>query len=264
MNIHINKETFELLNKSALISLEVGSSTYGLSDENSDKDFLTIYAPFKNERNSFWTSHHQFQYKDLENNIDYNFVSIFTFLRNLINGDSTLNIEFSHSKLLIGTPLEFLYNCRHFFYNFNILRSYNGLAKRDLKHLHKEKTERDKNKKIIHAYRGNLFANQILNNEFEVKISDEHLDIIKGFRLLDHNGREAKIIELNNELDEFRLKINKVHNDKQIVKFMDIEYQKFFDSQLFNFVDSDYYKSKIQEYIDLTEVYKANEFGVIY
>ena len=264
MNIHINKNTFDLLNKSALISLEVGSSVYGLSDENSDKDFLTIYAPFKNERNSFWQTHHQYQYKDIENNIDYNFVSLFTFLRNLINGDSTINFELVFDKKLISTPFEFLYVNKHMFYNYNVLRSYNGFGKRDLKHLHKEKNSRDKNKKLIHAYRCNLFANQILENKFSPKIDDEHLNIMKEFKLFGHFDREDKIIEINKELDDFRIKINKILNEKKIAKFMDVCYQGELDGWLLDFVNSEYYNSKIQDYIDLTEIYKSNEYGVIY
>ncbi len=45
---------------------------------------------------------------------------------------------------------------------------------------------------------------------------------------------------------------------------MDVENQRLLDIELLKLIESDYYKSKTQEYIDLTEVYKANEFGVIY
>jgi len=264
MNIHINKETYELLKKSALITLEIGSYTYGISDEYSDKDYLTIYAPFNNERNSFWNSHHQFQYKDIENNEDHNFVSIFSFLRNLISGDSTINFEFIHDEKLIGTTFQFLYDYRFCFYNYNIIRSYNGFAKRDLKHINKEITERDKNKKIIHAFRCHIFAKQILRKKFQLYISGVEKNMIDEFKNLNYKNRKSYGDWINVLLEDFRIDLNDCLNNKKISKFMKVEDQIKIDKELSKLINSNFYQSKIQEYIDLTEIYKANEFGVIY
>ena len=83
----------ESLKKATLVEIEVGSKMYGLSHDDSDKDLLCIYATSETEKNSFCLTHHQIQYKDEINRIDYIFVNIHNFLRNSLNGDSTINFE---------------------------------------------------------------------------------------------------------------------------------------------------------------------------
>jgi len=88
---------------------------YGTDNENSDTDILHIYVQTKEESNSFvkFQNHHQLQFK--KDNVDYIFTDIFTFLKNLMSGDSTINFEVIHSETLKGTCLEFLYNERKSF-----------------------------------------------------------------------------------------------------------------------------------------------------
>lgn len=81
----------------------------------------------------------------------------------------SVNFEICNSTDLLNTKLQFLYDNRIAFYNYKILRSYLGLARRDLKHLdkatkNKPSTNRNKNKKLIHAIRGYYTAKQILES----------------------------------------------------------------------------------------------------
>lgn len=80
MNIHFdNKELFEKLKSATIAKVVIGSKMYGTYDASkSDIDYLYIYATSENELNSFIKTHHQLQYK--EDGIDYNFVSLHTFL----------------------------------------------------------------------------------------------------------------------------------------------------------------------------------------
>jgi predicted nucleotidyltransferase len=165
MNIHFdNKEVFEELKKLTIFKTKIGSWIYGTNDEFSDVDILYIYVPSYDEVNSIGSNHHQYQYK--EDGIDHIFVDIYNFIRNTLNGDSTINIEVINNPNLIGTDLTFLYNMRLSFSNHKIIRSYLGMARRDLKHISNGKSNKDKNKKLNHVLRGYTFCKLILNNEF--------------------------------------------------------------------------------------------------
>ena len=74
------------------------------------------------------------------------FINIHSFLSNAISGDSTINFGVINSKQILGTELDFLYKYREYFYNYKIIRSYLGLARRDLKRIDIDaKTEFGKN-----------------------------------------------------------------------------------------------------------------------
>src|ERR1700749_424554 len=102
MNIHFkDKELFENLKHATLAKVRIGSHLYGTNDSESDEDFLHIYATSEKELQSFIWTNHQLQYKTDGN--DHNFISLHAFIRNCVNGDSTINFEVIHSTELIGT-----------------------------------------------------------------------------------------------------------------------------------------------------------------
>jgi predicted nucleotidyltransferase len=138
MNIHINEEDFKKLSNLVICSTTVGSHLYNLANKDSDVDILHVYVSPENNRHSIVQLHHQFQYK--KDNIDYLFVDLQTFVKNLLKGDSTINFEsiFSH-EFKNSTDLSFLYENRFLFYNYNLIRSYLGLARRDVKDYRKTK-----------------------------------------------------------------------------------------------------------------------------
>jgi len=121
MNLHINKEQFDVLMNSKLIGkFIIGSKLYGIDNDNSDTDYLIIYQPFKNQIFSAFTNHHQFQYKDVDYNIDYNFVDVITFVRNLTKGDSTINYELLYSDDFAKSKLGFLSEIKDKFKTYTI------------------------------------------------------------------------------------------------------------------------------------------------
>jgi predicted nucleotidyltransferase len=169
MNIHFdNKEVFEELKRLSIFNIKIGSWMYGTNDEFSDSDILYIYVPSYEEMNSMASNHHQFQYK--EDGIDHIFVDIYNFIKNSLNGDSTINFEVINHPSLIGTDLEFLYNMRLAFSNHKIIRSYLGMARRDIKHISNGATDRDKNKKLNHVLRGYTFCELIIAKCFNTNI----------------------------------------------------------------------------------------------
>lgn len=264
MNIHINKELFVILQKATLYSTYIGSTMYGTDDENSDKDIINIYAPSISEQNSFCNSHHQLQYKDLENNIDYIFVNIKTFIHNCLNGDSSINIETIFEPKIKDSILSFLYEMRYEFLNYKIIRSYLGFANRDLKDLNKQKTNVEKNKKLAHVYRGLQFASDILDNCFESvldKNSETYKTIMKIKNIETDTERFETFEYLRNAVSEKRLYLNKLYDSKDFVysSYMNIESQRKLDKHLEFLISRDEYKYKSKWYLDMTMFYNANE-----
>jgi len=169
MNIHINdRNIFEELKRISVFNIEIGSKMYGTNNDESDTDILYIYIPSYDELNSISASYHQYQFK--EDGIDHIFTDIYTFIKNSLNGDSTINFEVINNKKLVGSELEWLYNNKGIFRNYKILRAYLGRARKDLKQISSKSEMKDMTKKLSHAIRGYNFANDILENKFSSEI----------------------------------------------------------------------------------------------
>lgn len=258
MNIHIkDKSLFEQLKENSIFNIEIGSGMYGTSDENSDKDLLFIYKPFLLERNSFSITHHQFQYK--EDNTDYLFINIYTFIRNALNGDSTINFEIINSPLLKNTIFSYLYENRYDFYNYKIVRSYLGLARRDSQFVFKTNDDREQNKTISHIIRGFYFADRITKGDMNPIIEGELLQIINKVKTLTLNKDKKQILqEYMGYVSELREELNL--NKFKLQNYMSIENQYKLDS----FISSlDLINNNHGEKL-MKLIYDVNENGIIY
>lgn len=264
MNIHFTDiKLFEALREATLVEVAVGSKMYGLEHENSDTDLLCIYGTSDRELNSFFRSHHQLQFKDEVNKIDYIFVNIHTFLNNCLSGDSTINMEVICSGALIGTDLEFLYAMRYAFYNYKIMRSYLGMAKRDLKHLRLCKTEFETNKKVAHAFRGVNFATKLMNN-LELSFTKAEVSYIKNdiWGLKGYHERLNFVKNLEADLNATRKLLNLALDKGRYNAFMDVTSQASLHRELEKLVVKTSYR-KMKDF-DLALIYEANEKGVNY
>ena len=266
MNIHItDKEEFEKLIYATILTTEMGSSMYGTSDENSDTDYLHIYIPSINEKNSFVNSHHQIQYK--ENNTDHIFINLHSFIRNCLNGDSTLNMEVLFSDSMKNSKeLNFLYEMRNSFINYKIVRSYVGFGNRDLKQVGKQVNDLEKNKKVAHAYRCLKFAEMLLNGTFNpyintldtLYIKDKIIDI-KASK--DYKVRDSNISEIKTNIESLRNDLNDKLNNHilHIPVYMKCEDQYLLDVNIHDLIESDYWKNKQNWYMNMLPFYKVNE-----
>lgn len=280
MNIHF--DDVRLLNdltNNTVFKTKIGSHMYGLDNTLSDIDILSIYVEDMDSRNSFMWEHHQLQYNDGEE-IDRLFTTLQSLIRNALTGDSTINFEVIQSGDLKNTDLHWLWERRHYFFNYNIIKSYLGFAKRDLKYWNKD-TNRGKkhtdatNKKLSHFVRGILYAKQLMEGEFTFDLVDQAtfsiddhslLVSIKNGELFENDVRDFKdmVNFFETMMNSLRKELNIRHDKKEIVTFMKADHLKELDDVVKNFVDQHTCTHFIRfiEYGDL--MYNALENGVTY
>jgi predicted nucleotidyltransferase len=228
MNLHINKKEFDfLIGLEGNCKFTVGSKLYGLNDEESDTDFLVITPPFVNKIYSPFNNHHQFQYKDLENNIDYNFIDIVTFLHNLVNGDSTINFELLYSEEFEASKLGWLTYHRESFHTYNVIKSYLGLVDRDIRHFHK-RTGRDRASGYLHIMRGSIFADLLIRKDYDFSLNRKELIALKATLKEESEIQWCKdnLPRIRQNCKELREELNVLfHNTKQFKRYLHPELQ---------------------------------------
>lgn len=165
MNIKISKEEHDYLHKWIIREFVVGSHLYGTAKEGSDKDILCIYdigplMTYSPQYTEYLPNYHQFQYDDVENNIQYIYTTVEQFHKNLNSGDSTINAD-----VIMFYPSVFnaLRMCR----TYNVIKAFIGFAKRDLKN------PKGKNK-LFHAHRSLYCAKMLISGQLPT------IDGIKG------------------------------------------------------------------------------------
>lgn len=283
MNIHFtDKNLFENLILNSVVEVQVGSHLYNLNNTNSDIDNLYIYIEDNANRNSFMWEHHQLQYKGIgENNIsiDYNFTSLQGFIRNTLSGDATINYEVLFSDELRDSKLIWLWEMRHDFRNYNVIKSYLGLAKRDLKYWRKDsyggtKNTAETDKKLAHFVRGVIFAKNILEKNFSLDLSltttfkdcgyndFELVDRLKNGALDYSYDLLTKTFEIL--MNETRDKLNELHNARDISIYMEVDKLAKLDELTKEFIRL-YCIDNTIEYLEYGHLfYEAMENGLTY
>lgn len=265
MNIHFtDNNLFQTLKANSLFSIQIGSHLYGLNTKDSDCDILYIVADSLQMNNSFLWEHHQLQYKD--NNCDHIFTTLKQFIRNLITGDSTINFEVIHSQELANSYLKFLYENRLMFYNYQMTKSYLGLARRDLKQV-QDNTQHTNFKKLSHAYRGLVTSYGILNQNYSndfINYQDKFKEI-KDLKFNNFNGDIIYLISyLHNEIEMARDELNNLFNQHKINRIMSLENMAKLDHWLEAIQKSADYISKTNYSIDKNLYYNVLENGLKY
>ncbi len=191
MNLLITKDEHYFLQNRVLTRNLIGSRLYKVSTESSDTDYLCIYKTFDDELLSGFPNIHQFQYKDVENKIDFIYTSELQFWKNFYSGDSTINVDvilFSDNNF---TPEQKLNLCR----TYKIIKAFIGFAKRDIK------MNKQGSFKLIHAARSLHCAECLLNKQLP---TIEQIQIIYGnqHNLADLKQKEENLRKRCNELYE--------------------------------------------------------------
>jgi len=237
MNIHFNDRLLlEALNKATIHSQKMGSHLYGLNNEKSDEDTLSVYVDSHRNHSSMMWIHHQLQFK--EEGVDRNFCDIKLLARNVLTGDSTVSFEVIWSKDIEHSALGGITEFREDLINFRVIRSYLGLARRDFKSLHKmssgfRKVDDDVRKKASHFIRGVLFAEQLLAGEFDLTLGGRNdgrwqvLDKVKNG--MADEGIEDLCRQYETTMIDARKTIQLMHDKKEINIFMEAARLRQFD-----------------------------------
>lgn len=264
MNIHFkNIELLETLQKATLVEIEVGSALYGVKNADSDTDILCIYVPSYNKLHSFLDLHHTLQYKDEASNTDYIFEDLYTFIQNILSGDSSVYFEALHTETLKNSVLGYLYENRTNFYNYNIVKAYAGFCKRDRKYLIPSISEREQAKRLLHIDRGVLFAEGILKKDLQI----DHPQIkerLEYFKTLNFKEKASEADILLEKAENIRKQVTQMLEQKKICRVMETQEQKKLDNFLCELSKTEIYISKQTEYMDLGLFYEAMENGVNY
>lgn len=129
MNIMIDETTHDHLQKQVIDTIEFGSVMKGNQNEESDHDYLHIISPSIEWLQTPYNTHHLLQFRD--GDADHIYCTPHTFVKSLLDGDTTIFHEIHHWKALDGTCLAFLQDFS--FDHYTTQRAYLGIAKRDLK-----------------------------------------------------------------------------------------------------------------------------------
>lgn len=266
MNIHFTDEKiFFKLMSSSLFKIRFGSHIYGLNNEKSDSDIMVIYAEPSINSQSFFKTHHQFQYK--KDGVDYVFLTLQQFISNCLSGDSTINFEVLHTEELNNNNmLSFLYENREMFYNYNICKSYLGFAKRDYNAL--KKKGQYTGKKASHFVRGVMTAHHIIDNKDVSKVYEgEEIRMLKFLKnkttILDEEVKE--ILEMYEKLMSLlRERINEILSLRDIEKSISSVNAYKLNKFIYDLVNTEEYKSKQLEWIDFNNLIEKGEYDEEY
>lgn len=200
MNIKITKDEFEFIKNNTTIFNEwvVGSKLYGTYSEDSDTDVLMVYESFF-KSDLYYPNYHQLQYDDIENNTQYIISTMNQFYKNLFSGDSTINADVILYYFKHLSDDEKLNTLR----TFNIIKSFIGFAKRDLKNIDKGKN------KLFHIERSLYFAHELLMNRLPDK------DVIKSFS----TSSGSDIVRLRNAESELRKICNNMFDKGELTMY---------------------------------------------
>lgn len=247
MNIHIGLEDHIELSSRVIASFEMGSRLYGLHNEHSDRDYLCIYMPTMKELTSPVDSFHQLQYtyenKEYGIRNDYVYTSLPNFFRNLMSGDSTINFEVLYHPMF-NTHFGFVPNPSSFV-SYNLIRSYLGMARRDMKYVTKMPTEREKWGKLMHIVRGVHTAGLLFSGNFNFGVFREGHELFETLKML--KNQEGKfyselsqntLVEYTIRMDDLRNRLNKAMEAGEIKPVPNPKIVDYINENVANMIDS--------------------------
>lgn len=246
MYVQIDDKIREGFEGSIICSMYMGSHAHALHNATSDIDILWIYQ--ENESTLF-SEDNGWQYKtDI---CDYNYQSLRTFIRNCIKGDSPADFEalmggwkFSlFNKFTDIHKVDAIFDILRTNRSYALLKSYLGYAKKDGKYILNTLTEschqtREICNKLSHMYRGIETVKILMNNE-EYVFCDGHCSDMRwqrawAYKNIAGSVSNQDIISIVNEMfveyEELKTKLNKMLDDRTIVRRFDIAKLKEIES----------------------------------
>jgi hypothetical protein len=161
--------------------------------------------------------------------------------------------------------ISFLYDFRQEFKGYALLRSYLGLARRDLKQFSQSYDQ----KKLYHALRGLWTFNKIIENSYDNNIKEIDLNFFTLLMSI-RNGQVDKMNmikimkETGEKVEDARSLLSLEHQEKKISRLMNVEKLKELDQKLLSFCEDSTYKSKTQTSLLIDSVYESLESDIKY
>lgn len=205
MNIIISEDLHNKLQKYVVSTIEFGSALKGESTANSDKDLLHIVESVDWWVSSSVANQHLLQFKT--GNVDHIYCNAHTFVKSLLDGDTTVFLEMHNYGGLNNTCLEFLSKYNFIFYRS--LRAYLGLARRDIKDIgklwkNKESMIRKINKKLKFSQQGlDFVVDHLKNNCAHVEGFDAFLSDYESAKKTILGSNEFATLKATSEYSEF-------------------------------------------------------------
>jgi len=262
-----NVEHFKMLKDIAIYKIVVGSQMYGLDDKYSDIDYLYILPIAEEVQRDIFRTHHQLQFKTKGE--DHVFVFLDTYLKNIFNGDSTINFEVLQ-ELKPGTLLDWLLPYKEKIYTYTIIKAYLGFAKRDIKYFPKDKDLRSKRRKVKHIYRGYVSAKMLYEKDFKI----EYLKKDKRFKEIDKLETDiefkVELSKLTTQLSDLRGEINLAVDKGELNYFLFEDTQSNLSQDFYKFLDNKKHKElfnrlSTEAWVNIMKYYyHVNENGLKY
>lgn len=243
MNIIISEELHLKLQKNIVSTIEFGSALKGEKTADSDSDLLHIV-----ESADWWTSspvanQHLLQYKT--ENEDHIYCNAHTFVKSLLDGDTTIFLEMHKYNGLDNTCLAFLNKYDFIFYRS--LRAYLGISRRDIKDTRKlwkdkENQIRKINKKLKFAEQGLSFVvEHLISKSDSIEDFDFFIEEYNRINTLElfKNGEKYITLTIDSEfslLDDISRKYNELldYVRKYLNKYIESGFlEKTFDKDTF-------------------------------
>lgn len=261
MNIHIDEQTYIKLKKATLVSIKMGSHLYGLNNANSDTDYLHIISTPNNWNHSLVWTHHNLQYK--ENNTDHVFTTLQNYIRNILKGDQTINYECLYSEEI--KKIDFIGKYTLDFRNYSLIRSYLGLARRDLKKF----TQVKDSKKLFHGFRGLYAAEQIYNNKYSNNIESNNKEVFDTLFKIKNNQLNDKEMDFLcrdtfDRVEKMRKNLSQEFQEGKINRLMNAYKLEQLDKDLMDFCSETLYQSCIVDEIIIKDIYSILDTEVTY
>lgn len=201
MNIIIGETTHTLLQEYILDTIEFGSAMKGQQTDQSDHDYLHIIKPSIHWFTAPVNTHHLLQYRSPEGN-DHIYCTPQTFVKSLVDGDSTIFHEMWRYGALQNTCLQWLHGVD--FNHYKTMRAYLGLARRDVKEVTKlwMKDQRKALKKFNFSFDAYTYVRDLMGKENSIRLGI-HPD-------MDIQNIITQCKAFNELIDELRTELNQM------------------------------------------------------
>lgn len=244
MYVQIDKDVSSQLEKFTIATMFMGSHAHGTNTEDSDQDIIKIFTESNDE---CFNQDNGWQYK--EENIDTNYQSLRTFIRNVVTGESPADFEalFGGWNLTSKQPnqLNEIFELLKQNRSYALIKSYIGYAKKDANFIIKTLSTNQSDEvwefkeiknKTSHLFRGVETAKILMNDEKYIFCPQYQFDPRhKEAKNLKENLKFSRIglIEFaKSQLDsaeEIRKKINSMLDNRKIHRRFDLNKLKRID-----------------------------------